>query len=280
MVAGPLLLGAAIAGVCWLLLRALIGLGRAGSVLLGAQTDRDLSHLFVFIGSRRLLQITGAVLLTGAVIAYAAGIPWALLPLLLGALAVLPRLAVRVLRVRRQRRIAAQLPDALTLWAGLLRAGQGLIPALTQVAQRQTGPLGEELRLLLGQQRLGMSLDAVFDALRDRAAVPDLRLLAALLHTHRSLGGNLAESLARLAELSRGRLVMESRITALTAQGRLQGAIVGLLPLLLLAVLYVMEPAAMRMLHTTWQGWCALGVIIRLEAVGFVLIRKIVRIDV
>jgi tight adherence protein B len=73
---------------------------------------------------------------------------------------------------------------------------------------------------------------------------------------------------------------MEARIASLTAQGRMQGVVVGVLPLLLLAVLYVMEREAMQVLHTTWQGWAALAAICFLELVGFVLIRRIVRIDI
>jgi tight adherence protein B len=60
----------------------------------------------------------------------------------------------------------------------------------------------------------------------------------------------------------------------------MQGVVVGVLPLLLMAVLYVMETEAMQVLHTTWQGWIALGVIGLLELTGFVLIRRIVKIEI
>jgi tight adherence protein B len=60
----------------------------------------------------------------------------------------------------------------------------------------------------------------------------------------------------------------------------MQGVVVGVLPLLLLAVLYVMEREAMQVLHTTWQGWAALAAIAMLEVLGFFLIRRIVRIEV
>ena len=148
------------------------------------------------------------------------------------------------------------------------------------MAARQNPPLGDELRLVLAQLRLGATLDIAFQGLRDRAQLTDLRLLATVLQANRDLGGNLAESLHRLAELLRGRLVMEARIQSLTAQGRLQGLVVGALPLVLLAVLYAMEGDTMRVLHTTIQGWVTLGVVVVLELTGFLLIRRIVRIDV
>jgi tight adherence protein B len=166
------------------------------------------------------------------------------------------------------------------MWAGLLRAGQSTQQALSQVAQRQATPLGDELRLVLGQLRMGVQLEEAFGSLRRRADMQDLRLLSTLLATQRELGGNLAESLQRLSELMRGRLQMEARIDSLTAQGRVQGVVVGTLPLLLLVVLYMMEREAMQVLHTTWQGWAALAAIAVLELLGFVLIRRIVRIEI
>ncbi len=148
------------------------------------------------------------------------------------------------------------------------------------MAARQKAPLGDELRMVLAQLRLGSTMDGAFQGLRDRAQLGDLRLLATLLQANRDLGGNLAESLHRLAELLRGRLLMEARIQSLTAQGRLQGVVVGVLPILLLVVLYAMERDTMRVLHTTVQGWATLIVMAALELTGFLLIRRIVRIDV
>jgi tight adherence protein B len=208
------------------------------------------------------------------------GLPLPFLPVVgLAALAA-PRLLVLWLRQRRKRKLAQQLPDALALWSGLLRAGQGATQSLSHVAVRQTAPLGDELRMVLAQLRLGTGMDVAFHGLRERAGLADLRLLATLLQANRELGGNLAESLHRLAELLRGRLLMEARIQSLTAQGRMQGVVVGALPVLLLMVLYAMEADTMRVLHTTPQGWAALALICVLELVGFLLIRRIVKIDV
>lgn len=243
-------------------------------------SETELSQMFVFIAPRTLMGMALAFTLLATVLAWLCEVPMVLLPLVAAGGLALPRLLVRFLRARWRARIARQLPDMLALWSGLLRAGQGTTQALSQVAQRQPAPLGDELRLVTGQLRLGVALEAAIAGLRERAGLPDLRLLSTLLSTHRELGGNLAESLQRLADLLRNRLQMEERIQSLTAQGRLQGVVVGVLPLLLLVVLYAMEPEAMRVLHTTWQGWIALGFIAALELCGFLLIRRIVRIDI
>jgi tight adherence protein B len=248
--------------------------------LAGERSEEELASLFVFIPARRLLLVTLVFATVAAAVSALLRAPLPLVVMVALAAMALPRFICRVLAARWRRRIAQQLPDALSLWAGLLRAGQGTQQALAQVARRQPAPLGHELRFILGQVRMGIGIEAAFASLRERADLNDLRLLSTLLATHREVGGNLAESLQRLADLLRGRLVMEARIAALTSQGRMQGLIVGLLPLLLLAVLYGMEREAMQVLHTTWQGWVALGLIAILELMGFLLIRRIVRIEI
>lgn len=280
MLSAALLAGIAVATAVLLCLRQLHVAGLWWASMAGARTEADLARLFVFIPARQLLVITlvftTCILGLGAL----AGLPLLALCLLALPTLAVPRLLLRVLEHRWRRRLVSQLPDALGLWAGLLKAGQGAQQALAQVAQRQPAPLGQELRFILGQVRMGVPIDEGFAALRERVDAPDLRLLSTLLAAQRELGGNLAESLARLADLLRARLVMEARIHSLTAQGRLQGVVVGVLPLLLMLVLYFMEPEAMKVLHTTWQGWIALGMIALLETSGFVMIRRIVRIEI
>jgi tight adherence protein B len=108
----------------------------------------------------------------------------------------------------------------------------------------------------------------------------DFVLFVTCVRVARDLGGNLAEAVERLAASLRRKLVMEDRIDALTAQGRLQGWIVGLLPVFLAGVLAWLEPDAMRRLYTTPIGWSVLAVLAVLLGAGALLIRKIVRIDI
>jgi tight adherence protein B len=280
MLTASLLVAVAFGAVVLLLARSSVSVGRWCAGALGLRTEADLAQLFVFIPAGRLLGLTAMVVAVSITLSVLFGLPLPFLPVVgLAALAA-PRLLVLWLRQRRKRKLAQQLPDALALWSGLLRAGQGATQSLSHVAVRQTAPLGDELRMVLAQLRLGTGMDVAFHGLRERAGLADLRLLATLLQANRELGGNLAESLHRLAELLRGRLLMEARIQSLTAQGRMQGVVVGALPVLLLMVLYAMEPDTMRVLHTTPQGWAALALICALELVGFLLIRRIVKIDV
>jgi len=244
------------------------------------RTQADLAMLFIFVSAARLRWIAIAAMGATLILARLLGAPLLLAMGLAVPVALVPRLAVGFLRQRWRGRLATQLPDALTLWAGLLRTGQAMAPALTHLASRQANPLGAELRLVLSQYRLGVGLDVAIARFRDRASVPDIRMLATLLRAQRDLGGNLADALDRLAVTLRNRLAMEARIRSLTAQGRLQGVVVGALPLLLAIVLWFMEPDAMQAMVTTRAGIATLIGISVLEVLGVYVIRRIVSIDV
>jgi tight adherence protein B len=256
------------------------GIGWPGFRASGRATESDLASLFIFVSARKVTLMTASLLVVGIVVGLLSGLAWPIWLAFAGGGAALPRILVRILRARRRKLITGQLPDALALWAGLLRSGQGLSQSLAQVVARQAPPLRDDLSMLLRQYRVGMTLERAVEEWRVRVGINDLVMLSTLLRATRELGGNLAESLSRLAEVMRSRMAMEARIRALTSQGKLQGLIVGLLPVLLLVVLGFMEPEAMRKLYQTHQGWAALGVMLALEVTGYVLIRRIVSIEV
>jgi tight adherence protein B len=91
---------------------------------------------------------------------------------------------------------------------------------------------------------------------------------------------NLAETLEALAEAMRRKIAIEGRIRALTAQGRLQGWAMGLLPLLCGAALWVIEPVAMSALLTTWYGWATCAFVALMQLLGLYFLRRVMRIDV
>lgn len=268
------------AALALLVIRILTALAGREWKVFGRTTEIDLANLYIFVTARQLRVVT-IVLLVGTIgLAVSLEVTWQICLMAIAVSAVLPRLFVRLLRRRRRNRLLAQLPDALSQWAGLLLAGQGLSYALSQVAVRQALPLRDDLAMIVRQHRVGIPVEQAMEEWQARTGIVDLAMISTLLRTTRELGGNLAESMARLAEVMRSRMAMEARIRALTSQGKLQGWIVGMLPLLLLLVLGVMEPEAMRKLYQTHAGWAALGAIVALEATGFVLIRRIVSIEV
>lgn len=196
------------------------------------------------------------------------------------ALGFLPRFVFARARQRRLRRFEEQLPDALTMLSGALRAGLSLRSAIGQLVVEAPAPLGQEFTLLLREQRLGATLEQSLNGLARRIPTPTTILTVSAMRIASETGGGLAEMLERTANTVRGRLQIEGKIGALTAQGKLQAWIVGLLPVGLMMVLNQMEPGEMSVLWHTPMGWGALAVIGVLEALGIFVIRKIVAIDV
>jgi tight adherence protein B len=193
---------------------------------------------------------------------------------------VAPLVIYRMALARRRAHLVQQLPDALALMAASLRAGASAQAALARVAHDSPAPLAQEVSRVLREQRLGTTLDDALDAMSRRLGLEEIALWVTAICLARGVGGNLAEIIERLAATLRAKAALEGKVDALTSQGRLQGLIVGLLPLGLGAVLFQMDPAAMRPLVSTPAGWAALAAVAVLELVGALLIRRIVRIDI
>ena len=246
----------------------------------GADLGAGLRQSFVYVDPGRLFRLN-LLAATGVGLASAAwggAMPAVLLAVVAAGAA--PGLALAWLRRRRLTSLRAQWPDATMLISGALRAGSSLPQAIAQAAREMPSPCGRELDLVVREQRLGVGLDAAMASLERRVPLEDVTLCAAALRIAQESGGNLAETLERLADTLRRKAAVEGRIDALTAQGRLQGWVMAALPLVVGAALFVIEPQAMQPLVSTWQGWAVCGVVVALLVLGLHAIRRIVDIDV
>ena len=245
-----------------------------------ATLEQRLPEAFLFVDSRWY-----AVLLVSMVVTVAALVTVIAHSGLLGSLAgaatlLVPVAASRWLRRRRRRRLLYQLPDCLDLLASSLRSGLGLMPAMQYLAEHQRPPIAQELGLVIRKHRLGGSLEDSLEEMQRSIGGAEIALFVTAVVVVRQLGGNLSEILARLSQTLREKQTIEGKISALTAQGKMQARIVGLLPVALLVVMTRMEPRAMGLMYTTRRGWATLLVLAVLEVSGALLLRRIVRIDV
>ena len=240
----------------------------------------SLHDMFLFIDPGTLFQFNLAAFALLPLLAwlFTGLLFFAVLGAVVGAL--LPRLAWIWLRKRRQERLIEQLPDGLTMMAGSMRAGASLQIALDLVVKESPAPLSQEFSVLLREQRLGLALEDSLRGLSQRLQLEDVDLFVSALTIAKEVGGNLSEILERLAATLRAKAVMEGKIRALTSQGKLQGIVVGLLPVFLAGVLYAMDPVAMMPLFTTLYGWATMAAILVMLLLGGLFIRKIVSIDV
>lgn len=240
----------------------------------------SLEDMFLFIDPQRLFFINvGVVLVLPALVLLLTGaVPLAVLTAV--GIFVLPRMAYGYLKRRREAKLIEQMPDALNMLAGSLRSGASLAIAMDLVATETPPPFSQELSLVLREQKLGVSLEDAFESFAKRVNLEDVNLLVSAITISKDVGGNLSEVLERLASTLRAKAAMEGKIRALTSQGKLQGIVVGLLPVFLGFVLFQMEPEAMAPLFSTYYGWAVMAVVAVLLIMGGVFIKKIVTIDV
>lgn len=240
----------------------------------------QVQEFFLFIDPSRLFIVNIAIMMLGGLMVWLLS-GSILLALLVGsALALLPRFLYATMRKRRFQKFEQQLPDALMMLCGGLRAGAGFSSALQQLVAEAQAPLAQEFSLVLREQRLGVTLEQSLSNLSRRIPTQTTALVVCAMRIATETGGGLAETLERTAQTIRSRMQMEGKIGALTAQGKLQAWVVGLLPLALMLVLNHMEPEAMALLWHSRLGWATLAIVGFLECMGVYVIRKIIAIDV
>jgi tight adherence protein B len=240
---------------------------------------RDLTEMFYFIKPRQLMVMTVAIAFVLALLGYVI-FNW-LVALLLGLTGFLaPFLGIKKLRERRVRRFETQLVDALSQMSAAFRAGLSLAQATENIAQEMPPPISQEFGLFVKEIKLGVPQDEALQNLADRVGSEDLQLVVTATNVARQLGGNMAEMYDIISGTIRERFRLEGRIRALTAQGRLQGWVVGAMPLVLGLVLNLMRPDLMEPMLRSNFGYALIGLIAAMEVVGIFLIRRIVAIEV
>jgi tight adherence protein B len=240
----------------------------------------NLDQMFVFIDIGRLYTLNLMAVGVGGVLTWLITGNLVIGAIAATALAVMPRFVLRIVRERRMNTLRNQLPDATMLIAGSLRAGAALPAAMAQMVAESAAPTSQEFDLLLREQRMGIELESALDNLEKRVPLEEYSLFCAALKIARETGGNLAETLEQLADTLRQKATIEGKIRALTAQGKLQGLVVAMLPVVITFFLFRLEPKAMHPLFTTWYGWVVVGFVALMEIVGGVIIKKIVTIDI
>lgn len=184
------------------------------------------------------------------------------------------------LDARRRNKFNEQLPEALSTMSNALRAGFSISQAFDSVIDLDDSPISEEFMVIQQQQRLGMSFDAALDALTQRVGSEDLALVTSALLISRKTGGNITEIFDKISATIRGRQKIERKVRTLTAQGRMQGAVVSAMPFLLGVIMLFVSPATMVPFVCSVVGIIAIVVVIAMVTVGWLFIRKIINIDI
>jgi tight adherence protein B len=190
--------------------------------------------------------------------------------------AAAPVLYVHFKRNARLEKLRSQLPDAFDLMGRVIRAGQTISQALLAVADEFAQPIAGEFSYCYEQQNLGLSPEDTFRDLSRRTGLLEIKIFVLALLVQQQTGGNLAELLDKLAAIVRDRYRIRGLIRTLTAEGRLQGAVLLALPLGMFAIMMAInrEYTSILLLHP----YLIAGTLVS-EALGALWIRSIVNFD-
>ncbi|MBR1761507.1 MAG: type II secretion system F family protein [Schwartzia sp.] len=180
----------------------------------------------------------------------------------------------------RRKAFVNQLGDCLTTVANAMRAGFSFLQAMELISKEMEPPISEEFGRAMREINLGNRMEKVLEEMDVRVGSPDYSLVVTAVLIQRQVGGNLAQILDTISNTINERIRMRRELMALTAQGRASGWILAGIPVGLAAILSVLNPAYLRPLIEEPIGHIAIGVAIVLEIIGFIVIQRIVDIEI
>ena len=183
-------------------------------------------------------------------------------------------------RSRRLKRFEEQFPEALDLMSRAIRAGHAFQTAMGMVADELSEPVGPEFKKGFDQQNFGLPLRDALNELADRVPLLDVRFFVTAVLIQRDTGGNLAEILDNLAHVVRERFKIRRQVRVHTAHGRFTGYVLLALPAALAIALSFINPDHMQLLFRERLGQMMLMGAIVMQTIGFLWIRKVIRIEV
>jgi tight adherence protein B len=193
---------------------------------------------------------------------------------------ILPRVFLRIRQTRRLHAFNDQLGDTITLLANSLRSGYSLLQSMEMVARELPSPMNEEFRRVTREIGLGLSTQEALNNLLRRIQSDDLDMMITAINIHHEVGGNLAEILDTIGHTIRERVRIKGEIRTLTAMARYSGYLVSILPVAVAGLLFVMNADYMSRL---WQDPCGVQMIILAVigmATGWIVIRRVVNIEI
>lgn len=192
----------------------------------------------------------------------------------------LPIIVVKNKVKKRIKLLNEQLGDALMMISNSLKSGYSFFQAIDIVSEEMTGPISEEFSMLKKEVNLGLTTEKALENMSSRVSSEDLELVVTAVMIQRQVGGNLAEVLDNITSTIRDRVKIKGEIKTLTAQGRMSGLVISLLPAILCGLIYLISPQQMSLLFTRPLGLIMIGIAVVMELIGIVLIRKVVKIEI
>lgn len=242
--------------------------------------SKELHKMFIFTENRRLLSaftilpvafaVIGFILMHNMVFALiGAGLGW-----------FLPHVWIKNIGKKRQRDFGKQLVDAFMLLSSSLRAGMSLTQAFDVLTEEMPPPISDEFALVLKENKMGVPLEDCLIHLKQRMPLDDLELFTTAVSIARETGGDLTEIFMHLVYTIREKRKLDDRVKTLTVQGRLQGAIMGMLPIVFGIFIYFINPDSFNVMLTDKVGQMLLCYAVFSEVIGIILIKKFSKVEI
>ncbi len=193
---------------------------------------------------------------------------------------VIPKVIVRSKQKKRLQQFNNYLPEMISTVVNALRAGFSFFQALRNVMEESPSPVKEELAIVLQEMQYGATVEESLNRMKERMPSNDLDLMIQAILIQRQVGGNLAVVLEKIVHTIRERIKIQGQIKTLTAQGKMSGMVIALLPLGLAGMLFIVNPPYMLVLFTNPIGLMLLAVGAVSMMIGFFFIMKITTIEV
>lgn len=191
-----------------------------------------------------------------------------------------PLLLVKANYEKRCSRFVTQMVDALTIMANGIKTGSNPIQSMQRVIEIMGNPVSQEFQTIVSETQLGSSFEEALTKLGQRIPRPDVQMFVTSINILKETGGNLAETFETIVYVIRERQKIEKKIDAITSKGVMQGIIVMLVPLVIFIVFLFMDPAFIRPMYSTTMGYIFIFIMLVLQVIGGIWIKKIVTIKV
>lgn len=188
---------------------------------------------------------------------------------------IFPGMLINIAKQNRLRKLQSQLVDALMVLSSSLKGGLSFIQALEVVCEEMPTPVSEEFGLIIKRNKLGVNLDDCLLALRERVPLEEINLLVSSIIIAKGTGGELTRVFSRLVETIRNNIKLKQKISTLTLQGRLQGIIMAIMPIVFAAFIYKQNPQHFDVMLETPLGRNLLVLAVVAQIIGMYLIKRI-----
>ena len=237
-------------------------------------TEKRLDTMFIQVNKNKIVLFYSITPFLFGIVAFMFNGNFIIIFLAMAAGLALPALVIKKIEAQRKNKLQLQLVDGVMILSSSLKGGLSLIQAIEVLVEEMPAPISQEFGLILRENKMGVSLDESLRQLCDRMKIEELGFLVSSLLVAREAGGDLTKVLSRLATTIRDNSKLKEKVKTLTLQGRMQGMIMSVLPILFIGWVITFNRAHFDFMLNSETGRFLLIIAAVLQVVGMILIHR------